>query len=94
MGERTIDDLLNELDISHTREPPYPEGKFRGDFLVGTTIIEYLGLIGSADYDAKTRKKKQICVDHGIPLLLIKPSDIADIPALTTQLKDLVKLEA
>jgi len=34
VGEKTIDDLLHVLKIPHGREPAYPEGNFRADFIV------------------------------------------------------------
>jgi len=52
-GERTIDDWLHKQVIAHTREPPYPGTNYRGGFLVGDLIIEYLGLHGNPDYDAR-----------------------------------------
>lgn len=82
IGERTIDDLLTNAGIIHTREPAYPTGLMRGDFLVGETIVEYLGLLGAADYDAKTERKKSICEESGVVLLLIKPEMLGDLKRL------------
>ncbi|MBN1460108.1 MAG: hypothetical protein JXA57_11250 [Armatimonadetes bacterium] len=76
LGEKTIDDLLFAHGIAHDREPPYPEGNYRADFLVGNTFIEFFGLAGDSSYDAKTAKKKTICRGHGIALIVVTPKDL------------------
>jgi hypothetical protein len=76
LGEKTIDDLLFALGIPHEREPVYPEGNYRADFLVNGAFIEYFGLAGDAEYDAKTKRKKQLCETHGIRLVSILPRDL------------------
>lgn len=77
LGEKTIDDLLHSLGIKHEKEPPYPEGNFRADFLVSGSLIEYFGLSGDPEYDAKTKKKIEICKRHGINLIAIYPKDLS-----------------
>jgi hypothetical protein len=76
LGEKTIDDLLHALGIPHEREPAYPEGNFRADFVVNGVFIEYFGLAGDAEYDAKSSKKKMLCQAHGIKLIGIFPKDL------------------
>lgn len=76
LGEKTIDDLLSSLGIVHNKEVPYPEGSYRVDFVARGVFIEYLGLAGNPDYDAKTNLKQQICKRHGINLLLIYPKHL------------------
>jgi hypothetical protein len=76
LGEKTIDDLLHALGILHEREPAYPEGNFRADFVVNGVFIEYFGLAGDAEYDAKSSKKKMLCQAHGIKLIAIFPKDL------------------
>ncbi len=69
LGEKTIDDLLHSHGITHEKEYPYPERDFRADFLVDGVFIEYFGLTGDPDYDAKTRLKQRICKKHEIKLI-------------------------
>jgi len=76
LGEKTIDDLLHVLKIPHGREPAYPEGNFRADFIVNGVFIEYFGLTGDAEYDAKTSKKKMLCNAYGIKLISVLPKDL------------------
>jgi hypothetical protein len=87
LGEKTIDDRLHSLGVAHSREPRYPEGNFRGDFLVGHTIIEYAGLEGHADYDQTTSQKKLLCARHGIKIVVIRPSDVVELPRLDEKLR-------
>lgn len=78
LGERTIDDFLTTNGIAHEREPAYPTGGFRGDFLVHGAIVEYFGLRGDGEYDKKTDLKRAICVAAGVPLIEIFAEDVAD----------------
>ncbi|MBC7876546.1 MAG: hypothetical protein H7Y59_05180 [Anaerolineales bacterium] len=76
LGEKTIDEYLYAHGIDHEKEPRYPEGNYRGDFKVGTTFIEYFGLTGNPDYDAKTNEKIRLCKKHNITLIAIYPQDL------------------
>jgi hypothetical protein len=86
-GEREICEYFYEMEIVHTREPLYKElvrstkdfGEMRGDFLVGNKVVEYAGLHGNAEYDTKMRLKSELAAKHGIDLLIIYPSDLANI---------------
>jgi hypothetical protein len=86
LGEKTIDDLLFALGIPHEREPVYPEGNYRADFLVNGAFIEYFGLAGDAEYDAKTKRKKQLCEAHGVRLVSILPRDLVSSKKLESTL--------
>ena len=86
LGEKTIDDFLFLSGIPHDKEPRYPEGNYRGDFKVGNTFIEYFGLTGNAEYDAKTKKKIGICQKHGITLIAIYPQDLVSQRQLESRL--------
>jgi hypothetical protein len=77
LGEKTIDDFLHNHGIQHDKEPHYPEGNFRADFKVGMLLIEYFGLAGNPEYDAKIAEKNRICKKHGITLVAIYPQDLA-----------------
>jgi hypothetical protein len=76
LGEKTIDDMLYAHGIPHEKEPRYPEGNYRADFKAEGVFIEYFGLTGDADYDAKTKVKQQLCEKHGIALISIYPEDL------------------
>jgi hypothetical protein len=93
LGEKTIDDTLFALGIPHEKEVDYPEGGFRADFDVNGVLIEYFGLSGDADYDAKTRAKQGICVTHGIKLISLFPSDLAGPEKLRSKLVKGLRLD-
>lgn len=86
IGEKTIDDLMFAAGIEHTKEPPYPEGRMRADFKVGQTLVEYFGLAGNADYDAKIKLKRAMAAEHEVPLIEVYPADLAEPSDLLTRL--------
>lgn len=86
LGEKTIDDFLYSHGIAHEKEPHYPEGNFRADFLVDGVLIEYFGLTGDPEYDVKTRRKQGICKRHGIKLISIYPSELISLKKLNGKL--------
>jgi hypothetical protein len=86
IGEKTIDDMLFRAEIAHEREPSYPEGGFRADFKIGDALIEFLGLAGNPDYDAKTKRKREIAATAGIQLVEVYADDLADLKRLTKRL--------
>jgi hypothetical protein len=86
LGEKTIDDYLYRHEISHQKEPKYPEGNYRGDFLCGHTIIEYFGLTGDPDYDNKTKEKIRLCKKHNVTLVSIYPQDLVSQDKLERKL--------
>jgi len=77
LGEKTICDFFYARRIAHQKEPRYPQSNYRGDFRVGNTIIEYFGLAGDPEYDAKIVEKTRLCKQHGIPLVAVYPKDLA-----------------
>ena len=86
LGEKVVDDVLYTFGIPHDKEPRYPEGNFRADFAVGGVFIEYFGLAGNTDYDARRELKERICKEHGIRLIAIYPGDVANSRKLETKL--------
>lgn len=86
LGEKTIDDFLFHRGIPHEKEPHYPEGNYRGDFLVNETFIEYFGLMGNPEYDEKTKLKRRICKRHNIQLIEIYPTDLLSTAKLERKL--------
>lgn len=90
LGEKTIDDTLFEMSIQHEREPPYPDSNYRADFKVGEHIIEYFGLIGNADYDAKTEAKLTLAKAHRLQLICIYPADLVSPRKLQRKLSRLL----
>lgn len=78
LGEKTIDDLLFRWGVPHLREPTYPgETSMRGDFLVEGVFIEYFGLHGDPEYDAKSRRKARVLKSKGVPMIAITSKDLA-----------------
>ncbi len=93
LGEKTIDDFLFSHGVQHEREPRYPEGNYRGDFLVDGIFIEYFGLKGNPDYDAKTKLKQRLCKKHNIRLISIYPSDLVSTVKLERKLRPILNIE-
>jgi len=89
LGEKTIDDFLYSLGITHDKEPRYPDSRLRADFLVSGTFIEYFGLMGNAGYDEKTKLKKALCKEYGIKLISIYPKDLVSSTGLELILRGL-----
>lgn len=76
LGEKTIDDFLYSHQVAHEKEPGYPEGNYRADFRVGDTLIEYFGLSGNPEYDARAAEKVSICKRKGVRLIAVYPADL------------------
>jgi len=94
LGEKTIDDWLFSHGIAHEREPAYPEGGYRADWRVGQDFIEYFGLAGNSDYDARTKEKKRICRAHQINLVAVFPKDLTSETRLGKKLSVFLHEEA
>ena len=86
LGEKTIDDFMFKNEIPHEKEPQYPEGKYRADFVVSGVFIEYFGLVGDPIYDKKIKIKQQMCKRYDIKLISIYPSDLVSINKLKKKL--------
>jgi hypothetical protein len=86
LGEKTIDDFLHANRIQHKKEPHYPVGNFRADFVANSVFIEYLGLTGDREYDLKTREKQRLCKEHGIKLIAVYPADLVSSRKLEAML--------
>jgi hypothetical protein len=86
LAEKTICDFLHERGVPHEKEPNYPEGRYRADFRIGGTLIEYLGLSGSPPYDQRVALKRDIARRHSIELIEILPEDVADPARLEARL--------
>jgi hypothetical protein len=91
LGEKTIDDFLYDHGVSHEKEPKYPEGNYRADFLVNGVFVEYFGLKGDPEYDAKTRMKQSICRKHGIRLISVYPSELVSVKRLGRKLAEVIE---
>lgn len=76
LTEKTIDDFLCDHGIPHTKEPSYPGSKYRADFEVKGSFIEYFGLAGEPSYDQRIKDKKALAKDAGINLVSIYPKDL------------------
>ncbi len=80
ISEIIIDDWFFENDISHTRECLYPEGRYRCDFMVGNTFIEFFGLFNASivnpSYIEIVKRKKEICKKFNIVLIELYEKDL------------------
>jgi len=87
IAEKTIDDFLSQRGIAHAREVPYGGGRFRADFVIGKTVVEYFGLMGRIDYALKSSNKVDYCKKESIPLIAIYPEDLIDDRLLEQKLR-------
>lgn len=87
LGEKTIDDFLYSHNIKHEKEPHYPEGNYRADFLIDNVFVEYFGLKGNPEYDKKIKLKQKLCKKHNIKLISIYPNDIISLKKLQNKFK-------
>jgi hypothetical protein len=89
--EKTIDDYLFCHKLPHEKEPMYPGSNMRADFLVGSVFIEYFGLKGDPEYDAKTKTKEKLCSDHGITLIPLYPEDLVNMRKFEKKISNILK---
>ena len=93
LAEKTIDDLLFRMGISHKKEIYYPDSKYRADFLVNDTFIEYFGLAGNIDYDKKIEEKIKICKKKNIRLISLYPEDLVNMQELKEKILSCLKFD-
>ena len=86
LAEKTIDDYLYRHNIKHEKEPGYPASNMRADFRIGPAFVEYFGLHGDPEYDAKTKRKTALCMEHGITLISLFPKDVVDRKSMEKKL--------
>ncbi len=81
LAERTVDDFLTARGIAHTPEPTYPGSSRRADWaLPDGTFVEYAGLLDDAEYRAKIEEKRSLAAAAGVPLIILVPEDLTDLP--------------
>ena len=85
-SEKTIDDAMFSLGISHEKEPRYPEQQYRADWIVNGVFVEYFGLASDPEYAKRIDIKKQICLRHGRRLVALYPRDLVDSDRLERKL--------
>jgi len=80
ISEIIIDDWFFENHIPHIREYLYPEGRYRCDFMVGNTFIEFFGLFNAPmvnpNYTKVIKRKKEICKKFNISLIELYEKDL------------------
>ncbi len=76
-AEKILDDWMFKNKISHLRNVPYGDTKMTADFVIGSTRVEYFGLVGSSQiYDFAISKKRKFCEENGLNLIEIYPSEL------------------
>ncbi len=80
ISEIIIDDWLFQNNIPHLREGIYPEGRYRCDFVIGESFIEFFGLTDalgvSQNYNEISKKKIEMCQKYNIPLITLYNEDL------------------
>lgn len=86
MGERAICEYLTRKGINHSKEPLYPidknfnpNGLLRGDFLVGSIIIEFAGMMSNKEYAERMKQKSKLAKSKGIPWVEVEGSQLEDL---------------
>lgn len=83
ISEIIIDDWLFKNNIPHDREGPYPEGKYRFDFIIRGIFIEFFGLADAFDiashYTEIMDEKRKICKKYRIPLVELYEKDLYNL---------------
>lgn len=90
LAEKTVDDWLSRRGVAHERAPRYPQAEgvasvMIADWAVGGALVEYWGLQGQEDYDAKIVEKRRLAKSAGIRLIEIPPSDLANPDSVLTE---------
>jgi len=96
MGERAICEFLTRKSISHDKEPMYPKdeklnphGGLRGDFLVGSIIIEFAGMMDNQEYAERMNQKKKLAKIKKIPWIKIEGSGLEDLNLMLEKIQSL-----
>lgn len=90
MLEKAVDDFLHQHNVTHEREPLYPQdrelnpnGKMRADWILADgTYVEMWGFPSDQAYALKMIEKQQLAVKHGIRLVGLtsaEPSKLAGV---------------
>jgi hypothetical protein len=90
--ELYIDNLLNKLNIKHTKETKYPKDekynkheKKRCDWKIDDTYVEYLGCLTHNDpivrrkYRKSMNEKAMMCIENGWNFIHITPDKLINI---------------
>jgi hypothetical protein len=85
LGELKITNFLIEKDISFEKEVKYPNTKYRVDWKINTTFVEFFGLKGKNEYDRKIEIKREICRNEGMRLIEIYPNDLTDLDSALSE---------
>jgi hypothetical protein len=97
MGERAVCEFLAKNNILHEKEPMYPideklnpNGLLRGDFQIGTLIIEFAGMMNNPDYAARMKTKQALAKSRNIPWLKLETSKLDDLNEMLSLIKSKV----
>ena len=56
-----------------------PNGLLRGDFLVGSIIIEFAGMMSNKEYAERMKQKSKLAKSKGIPWVKVEGSQLEDL---------------
>jgi len=77
LAEKIIDDWLFTRGIKHKIHVPYHYRNMTADFLIGTTLVEYLGLYGKLHrYDVLVEEKRKLWKRRKLDVIEIYPEDL------------------
>lgn len=94
-SEQRIDNILTDLGIDHLYEPPT---RLSGERILPDwylpeydAYIEYWGLEGQPEYDARTKRKLKLYAEHGKKVLSLEPRHFRSQKILETRIKQFLK---
>lgn len=92
LAEKMIDDFLFEHHVKHERSVPYQNyNRFKTDFVINGTFVEYFGRVGLRDYDEIIMRKKALCQQANVRLIELYPTDILEKKKLPDLLSEFTK---
>jgi hypothetical protein len=88
LAEKLIDDWLSEKGIDHEVHVPYPgQKRFKSDFLIGKTWIEYFGIYGEFEiYTELANEKIKLAESLKLDFIKIFPQDLFPLDNLAYKL--------
>jgi hypothetical protein len=96
LAELEIDNWLSQNGILHEKEPLYPydeelnpNTRYRGDFKIGITIVEYAGLMSKNEYREKMKIKEKLAKNRGLSLVILTAKDLHKLDDV---FRDLLKI--
>lgn len=94
-SEIIIDNWFYKNNIHHEREYPYPEKRYRCDFVINDIFIEFFGLayapLFKNNYNLIMENKRRLCRKYKIPLIELYERDLSNLDEILGQKLENIK---